>query len=204
MNTIKKIGVMISGSGTTLQCLIDAIKAGVLQAEIVVVISSHVSAYGIKRAELAGIPVAVANTAGRAPEIYSNEILEILKRHAVELVVMAGFIKKYIPTANDIPTINIHPSLLPAFGGKGMYGRNVHLAVKNYGCKVSGCTVHFVSEEYDTGPIIAQETLPVSHNDSVEEIERNVQSLEKKVLISTLKKFTEGKVSLVNRTVIVL
>lgn len=204
MKAIRKIGVLISGSGTTLQSLIDNIKTGVLNAEIALVISSHASAYGIKRAELAGIPVVVANTAGRSPEIYSNEILESLKTHAVELVVMAGFIKKYVPTVNDLPTINIHPSLLPSFGGKGMFGRNVHTAVKSYGCKLTGCTVHFVTEEYDTGPIIAQESLAISHDDTVEQIEKNVQILEKKVLLNTLKKFTEGKVSLANRTVTVL
>jgi phosphoribosylglycinamide formyltransferase-1 len=195
---------MISGSGTTLQSMIDSIRSGVLNAEIVVIISSHSSAYGIKRAEQAGIPVFVASTAARSPEIYSNEILEALKSYQVDLVVMAGFIKKYVPTVNDLPTINIHPSLLPSFGGKGMYGRNVHQAVKNYGCKLAGCTVHFVSEEYDTGPIIAQESIAVSHDDSVEQIEINVQALEKKVLIKTLIKFTEGKISLENRTVTVL
>lgn len=204
MKPVKKIGVLISGSGTTLQCIIDNIKNGVLNAEIAIVISSSESAYGIKRAEQAGIPVMVVAVGAQAPIIYSTDIYNALKKHKVDLVVMAGFIKKYLPPALDLPTINMHPALLPSFGGKGMYGRHVHQAVKNYGCKISGCTVHFVTEEYDAGPVIAQEVIPVSHSDSAEDIERNVQALEKKVLIKVLQKFTEGKISLDQRIVSVL
>ena len=98
----------------------------------------------------------------------------------------------------------MHPALLPSFGGKGMYGHHVHQAVKDYGCKISGCTVHFVTEEYDAGPIIAQEIIAVSHSDSADQIEKNVQALEKKVLIKVLQKFSEGKIALEHRTVSVL
>ena len=204
MKPVKKIGVLISGSGTTLQCIIDNIKEGVLKAEIAVVISSSGSAYGIKRAELAKIPVFVTAVGGRSPLVYSAEIFQTLKKHQVDLVVMAGFLKKYLPPSTELPTINMHPALLPSFGGKGMYGHHVHQAVKDYGCKISGCTVHFVTEEYDAGPIIAQEIIAVSHSDSADQIEKNVQALEKKVLIKVLQKFSEGKIALDHRTVTVL
>ena len=204
MKPIKKIGVLISGSGTTLQCIIDSIKDGILKTEIAVVISSSESAYGIKRATQAQIPTFTTNVGGKSPTIYSAEIFQILKKHQIDLVVMAGFVKKYLPPSTELPTINIHPALLPSFGGKGMYGRHVHQAVKNYGSKISGCTVHFVTEEYDAGPIIAQETIAVCHSDSAEQIEKNVQNLEKKVLIKVLQKFLEGKISLDQRTVVVL
>lgn len=204
MKPVKKIGVLISGSGTTLQCIIDNIKESVLKAEIAVVISSSESAYGLKRAEQAKIPVFVAAVEGKSPVVYSTEIFQKLKKYQVDLVVMAGFIKKYLPPSSELPTINLHPALLPAFGGKGMYGHHVHRAVKEYGCKVSGCTVHFVTDEYDAGPIIAQETIAISHADTSDQIEKNVQALEKKVFIKVLQKFTEGKVSLENRIVTVL
>lgn len=204
MKPVKKMGVLISGSGTTLQCIIDNIKEGVLNAEIVVVISSSESAFGLKRAEQSKIPTFVPTVEGKSPLVYSAEIFQTLKKHDVELVVMAGFIKKYLPPSSELPTINLHPALLPAFGGKGMYGQHVHKAVKDYGCKISGCTIHFVTDEYDAGPIIAQESIAVNHADTAEQIARNVQALEKKVFIKVLQKFTEGKISLDNRIVTVL
>lgn len=204
MKPVKKMGVLISGSGTTLQSIIDNIKGGVLNAEIAVVISSSESAFGLKRAEQSNIPTFVPSVEGKSPLVYSAEIFQALKKYNVELVVMAGFIKKYLPPSSELPTINLHPALLPAFGGKGMYGSHVHKAVKDYGCKISGCTVHFVTDEYDAGPIIAQESIAVSHADSVEQIAKNVQALEKKVFIKVLQKFTEGKISLENRIVTVL
>lgn len=204
MKPIRKIGVLISGSGTTLQCILDNIASGNLKAEVSLVVSSKLDVFGVKRAEQAQIPVFVPSISGKSAEQYSAEIYEALKKYQIELVVMAGFIKKYLPPKNDLPTINIHPSLLPSFGGQGMYGHRVHEAVKEHGCKVSGCTVHFVTEEYDAGPIIAQEVIEVSHNDTASDIEKNVQALEKKVLIKVLQKFVNGKISLHQNSVTVL
>lgn len=199
-----KIGVLISGSGTTLQCMIDSIQSGDLKAEIAVVVSNKADAFGLTRATNAKIPTFVVNTLKRSVESYSADIFLALKSHNVNLVVMAGFLKKYLPPTHEIPTINIHPSLLPAFGGKGMYGHHVHQAVKDYGCKVSGCTVHYVSDEYDTGPVIAQEVISISHHDTVDTIEKHVQALEKKVLIKVLQKFSENKITKQDRNVKVL
>lgn len=198
------LGVLISGSGTTLQSIIDAIHAKELRAKIAIVIANHEDAYGLVRAKSAGIPTYIVSTSKRSSETYSAEIFALLQKHQVQLAVMAGFLRKYLPASQAIATINIHPSLLPSFGGKGMYGHHVHQAVKDYGCKVSGCTVHFVTDEYDTGPIIAQEALAVTHEDSVDTIAKNVQALEKKVLLKVLQKFSENKIQVDGRSIQIL
>lgn len=198
-----KIGVLLSGSGTTLQCLIDHVKNGQLQAEIVAVISDNMKAYGLERAKDAGISTMVVSLKGKLVEDYSKEICQVLHNKDVKLVVMAGFLRKYMNQDKKMSVINIHPSLLPAFGGKGMYGSRVHKAVVARGCKVSGCTLHFVNDEYDEGPIIAQDVVSIASDDTYEVVQQKVQAQEKLTLINGLRDIIDGKVKRRGNTVFI-
>jgi formyltetrahydrofolate-dependent phosphoribosylglycinamide formyltransferase len=164
------IAVLISGGGTTLQNFIDLIEDGELPARIVQVISSRSDAFGVERAQKAGLPVAVVNRKEAASaEIFSQRIFELCRASQAELVCMAGFLH-LLPVPDDfaLRVMNIHPALLPSFGGHGMYGQRVHESVLAFGAKVSGCTVHFADNEYDHGPIIIQRTIPVLDEDTPE------------------------------------
>jgi phosphoribosylglycinamide formyltransferase 1 len=162
------IAVLLSGSGTTLQNLIDRIADGSLQAKIVCVISSKPDAYGIERAKRANLPVeVVSRKAFSSIETFSDRIFQFCRESHAELIGLAGFLQLLkIPTDFVNRVINIHPALLPAFGGKGMYGHHVHEAVLKSGAKVSGCTVHYADNEFDHGPIILQRSVPVLENDT--------------------------------------
>ena len=165
-----RIAVLVSGGGTNLQALIDAQKNGVLSSgEIVRVISNREDAYALKRAEIAGIPSAVAKT--------EDEILSLLKECGADVVVLAGFMKiltkNFIDTVN-VPILNVHPSLIPSFCGKGYYGLKVHEAVLKSGIKVTGATVHMVNEIPDGGEIIAQKAVDVLPDDTPERLQRRV------------------------------
>ena len=162
------IAVLLSGGGTTLQNLIDRIAARSLDARIVQVISSKPSAFGIERARRAGLPVnVIARGDCSTTDAFSEQIFERCRRSGARLVCMAGFLQLLrIPDDFAHRVVNIHPSLLPAFGGKGMYGHHVHEAVLAYGAKVSGCTVHFADNEFDHGPIILQRPVPVLDDDT--------------------------------------
>src|SRR5262245_59651448 len=150
-----RIAVLLSGGGTTLQNLIDRIADGRLAATIVQVVSSRADAYGVERANRAGLPVAVVSRR-EAPDVaaYSDRIFALCRESRADLVCMAGLLQLlHLPPDFAGRVLNIHPALLPAFGGKGMYGRHVHEAVLAYGAKVTGCTIHFVDEHYDHGPV---------------------------------------------------
>ncbi len=203
MTSKYRIAVLLSGSGTTLQYLIDQSKSGALDVEIGVVIANNFKALGVERAKEAGIPVLTINTANKSCDEYSRDIYQVIKSKDIQLVVMAGYLKKYIPPFHDVPTINTHPSLLPSFGGKGMYGINVHKAVYDYGCKVSGVTIHFVTDEYDTGPVIAQKCVEIQPEDSAEDIQLKVTSIEKPFLASVVKLFRENKIERVENKVFI-
>lgn len=157
---MKRIAVMVSGSGSNLQSLIDACKGGEIDGQIVAVVSSKAGVYALERAEDAGIKGYVFEKKNYpSPEIMYGEITALFKSLQVDLIVLAGYLG--ILTANIIneyknKIINIHPSLIPSFCGNGYYGIKVHQAVIDYGCKVSGATVHFVDEGTDTGSIILQ------------------------------------------------
>lgn len=187
-----KIAVLISGGGSNLQSLIDNIKAGELDAKIEMVISSKSGVYGLERAENEGISTYVAKDKSEVVEIIGDK---------VDLVVLAGYLSildgKILETYKD-KIINIHPSLIPSFCGKGMYGLNVHKAVLNSGVKQTGCTVHFVNEEVDGGAIILQETVPVYFEDTPEDIQKRVLVLEHKLLPKAVKLIAEGKVSIID------
>ena len=164
-----RLGALISGGGRTLMNILDYIKAGKLSAEVVIVIASR-ECKGAELARQAGLNVHVVPYKQMPNvETYSNRIVELLDAAKVDLVVQAGFLSYWkLPERYLGRVMNIHPALLPSFGGKGMYGLRVHQAVLAAGCKVSGCTVHFVDNEYDHGKIIVQKCVPVLPDDSPE------------------------------------
>lgn len=203
-----KIGVLISGSGTNLQSLIDNIQSGFINGEIAVVISNKEDAYGLERARQYGIDSVYINRGiYNNLEEYNDAIIKELNAHSVDLVVLAGYLKILSPEfirnyRNKI--INIHPSLIPSFSGRGYYGLKVHEAVINYGVKVSGATVHFVDEGADTGPIILQKTLEVEYNDTPETLQQRVLKIEHEILPLSVKYFCDEKLEIKGRKVNIL
>jgi phosphoribosylglycinamide formyltransferase-1 len=200
-----KIGVLISGSGTNLQSLIDNIETGNIKGRIALVISNRKDAYGLERARQKNIDaVYIRQKDYESFEIFNDAIIDELKRHNVELVVLAGYLKiltsKFIDEYRN-RIINIHPSLIPAFCGKGYYGIKVHEEVIKYGVKLSGATVHFVDEEADTGPIIIQEAVEVSYEDTAETLQQKVLQIEHKILPLAVKYYCEGKIQISGRKV---
>ena len=193
---MKNIGVLVSGGGTNLQSVIDNIESGKINGQIKVVISNKESAYGLERARKHGIKAIYVNG--------EKEIIEELKNNDVDLVVLAGFLKILshdFTRAFENKIINIHPSLIPSFCGKGYYGLKVHEAAVEYGVKVSGATVHFVDENTDTGAIIMQKTVDVLPDDSAQDLQKRVLCVEHEILSQVIAKFCEDKIKLVGRRV---
>ncbi len=182
--SLKKIGVLISGNGSNLQALIDQVHQ--LDAEIVVVISNKADAYGLKRARAVNIDAIFLDPQDYTNNLsYDQALIAYLKDYQVDLVVLAGYMK--IVTAEFVQAfpnaiINIHPSLIPSFCGKGYYGMKVHEKVWESGVKISGATVHFVNECADDGPIIAQKAIQLDDDDSPESIQKKVLVLEHQLL----------------------
>lgn len=176
MPTPLPIAVLLSGGGTTLQNLVEHIAAGDLPARIVKVISNKAAARGIERAAAAGLDAEVVERRSFPDHAaFSERIFDACRTARAELVCLAGFLQLLrIPHDFTQRVMNIHPALLPAFGGKGMYGHHVHEAVLTYGAKVSGCTVHFADNEYDHGPIVLQRTVPVLDDDTTESLAARV------------------------------
>ena len=201
-----KLAVLVSGSGTTLQNLLDEKAAGRLNITVDLVVASRPGAYGLTRAKSAGIPTAVVDRKqfpACAP--FSQQVFAHVDRVNPDLLVLAGWL-----CLLDLPdrylgrTMNIHPALLPSFGGKGMYGRKVHEAVLNHGCKISGCTVHFVNNEYDAGPIISQRTCPVLDDDTPDTLAHRVFEEEKIAYPEAIRLFAAGRLKIEGRRVRVL
>ena len=208
-----KLGVLLSGGGTTFQYIQDKIEAGELDARVCVVISSDASAYGLKRAEKHGIPhVALdrkefnSKHGADAVEKLNNAMLDELARHDVELIVCAGFMsflsQRFIDTYRD-RIINTHPALIPSFCGQDMYGHHVHEAAVAYGVKLSGCTIHFVDEHYDHGAIIMQEAVPVHPEDTPDDLAARVQAAEKPLFCQAIQCIAQGRVEIQGRRVII-
>ncbi|MCK5454347.1 MAG: phosphoribosylglycinamide formyltransferase [Calditrichia bacterium] len=189
---MKKIGVFASGRGSNFVKIYENIEKGEISAEVCCLITDNASAAAIDFSKTANIPTYVVH-----PKSFSNstafgeELLKILKNNAIEWVVLAGYLKK-IPEnvvkeySNRI--INIHPALLPSFGGKGMYGMNVHEAVFNSGAKISGVTIHLVNEIYDSGPIVMQESVNIESCRKPEEISKRVLQVEHTLYSKALQK----------------
>lgn len=190
-----RLGVLVSGGGTTLQNFLDRIENGTLNASIGCVVASSGDAYALERATRHGVPALPILRSGYASvEEYSDAIFEILDRHDVELVTLAGFLKLIrIPERYEGRVMNIHPALIPSFCGDKMYGMRVHMAVVERGVKVSGCTVHFADNVYDNGPIIIQKVVPVRDTDSPEDIQKRVFEQEKEAYPEAINLYAAGR-----------
>ena len=198
-----KLAVLISGGGTTLKNLMDLQSAGELDVEFRLVISSRPSAAGLQYAEEAQIPTLIALRHRYATaEGFRDGIFQPCREADVDLVVMGGFLKHVlIPEDFAGRVINIHPSLIPSFCGKGYYGLRVHQAVLEAGVKVTGCTVHFVDNVYDHGPIILQRAVPVEEGDTASSLAQRVFAAECDAYPAALRLVAEDRLRIVNRTV---
>jgi len=190
-----RLAVLLSGGGTTLQNLLNQIAGGRLPAEILFVLSSHADAFGLLRAEQAGVPTAVVERADYASrEEFSQAIFERCRQAGVDLVCLAGFLQLLlIPEDFHGRVMNIHPSLIPAFCGKGYYGHRVHEAALAYGVKISGCTVHLADNLYDHGPIILQRAVPVLDSDTPETLAARVFEQECEAYPEAIRLFAAGR-----------
>lgn len=191
-----RLAVLISGGGTTLRNLLDWDAAGKLKADIVIVGSSNPDASGLRFAEEAGVPsFVVSHKEVRDEQAFSEQIFAACRRAEVDYVALGGFLRKLrIPSDFARRVINIHPSLIPSFSGKGFYGRRVHEAVLRQGCRVSGCTVHFVDDLFDHGPIIDQEAVRVEEDDTPESLAARVFAAECQLYPSVINRIAAGHV----------
>jgi formyltetrahydrofolate-dependent phosphoribosylglycinamide formyltransferase len=191
-----RLAVLLSGSGRTLDNLLEWIAAGRLAASVERVVSSRGDVRGVRLAERAGIPVSVLPPAGRPLAEWSDAIFTACRGAMPDLVVMAGFLHLVeIPADFAGRVINIHPALLPAFGGKGFHGLHVHRAVVARGCTVSGCTVHLVDNEYDHGRILLQQTVPVLRDDTADSLAARVFAAECETLPEAINRIAAGGLS---------
>jgi formyltetrahydrofolate-dependent phosphoribosylglycinamide formyltransferase len=199
---MKKIGFLLSGSGSTLQNFIDLQREGKLSGEIAVVISSRPDAYGLERARENNIPAFTVEYNKYKPDAdaYSAEITKILKEFGVDLVIMGGFMSLYlVPPVFENKVVNVHPSLIPAFCGKGFYGHKVHEKVIESGVKVTGCTVHLVNNRYDQGPILAQGVVEVEDGDTPDTLAARVQAKERELYPKVVNDLLQGKIGVQGR-----
>ncbi|MHC4981568.1 MAG: phosphoribosylglycinamide formyltransferase [Planctomycetota bacterium] len=206
-----RLGVLISGGGRTLLNILDEIKAGRLAAEVAAVLASR-DCKGAERARAAGLDVSLVlyksykrNDGTADIAAYSEAIAGCLDAAGVDLVLQAGFLSLWrIPPQYEGKVMNIHPALLPSFGGHGMYGHHVHESVLASGCKVSGCTVHFVTNEYDAGPIIVQRAVPVLEGDDADTLAARVFEQECIAYPEAIRLFGAGRLRIDGRVVHVL
>ena len=192
------IGVLISGGSTNLQAIIDETKSGGINGTVKLVISNKENAYGLERARLSKIKAVY--------ETDEDKIIELLKENNIDLIVLAGYLKIITPKFVDEfrnKIINIHPSLIPSFCGKGYYGEKVHQGVIDYGAKVTGATVHFVDEGADTGAIIMQEAVNVEQDDDAKSLAKRVLEVEHRILKESIRLFCENKLSIQGRRVFI-
>ncbi len=196
MSERPRIGVLVSGGGRSLENLAERIAAGWLEAELALVVSSKRSAFALERARRLDIPTAhVRRRSHPTVEDFSAEVFEQLDAHRCDVVVLAGWLKLLrLPERWVGRVINIHPALLPAFGGEGFYGDRVHAAVLEHGVQFTGCTVHYVNNEYDAGPIILQRSIEVLREDTVESLGHRVFEQEKIALPEAIKAHLLGEV----------
>lgn len=201
-----RLAVLLSGSGTTLQKFLDLIAEGQLQAQVCCVGSSRADAYGLQRAAQSSVPTftAVRKEYSTAQQ-HSAAINDFLMPYKPDLILLAGFMVLYHPPQEmQMRVMNVHPALLPMFGGKGFYGHHVHEAVLEAGVKVTGATVHFVDSTYDTGPIILQKPVMVEHDDTPDTLAERVQAAEREIYPEAVRLFAEGRLRVEGRRVVVL
>ena len=199
------LAVLASGSGTNLQAIIDAIKKKKLKAKIKIVISNNRDAYALKRATRNKIrTLHLSQKQFTSPKDFDRKLISILKKEKINLIALAGYMKKLSPSVirkfkNKI--INIHPALLPRFGGKGMFGIHVHEAVLISKAKTTGVSVHLVDERYDHGAIIYQKEIPVKNNDTPETLQKRVLKIEHQVYPYVIGLFAQNKILIKGRKV---
>ena len=200
-----KIGVLLSGGGTNLQAMLEEIDRGALDAEVVFIASNKKKVQGLTRGKKRGIPTGIFERGDYPTKAKRDQdLLNALQSHGVDLVVLAGYlgqIPSFMIEAYPDKIINIHPSLLPSFGGKGYYGERVHQGVYERGMKVTGATVHFVREETDGGPIILQETVVIDFDDGVSDIQKKVLRIEHNLLSKAIQLIAEDRVKVLGNRV---
>jgi phosphoribosylglycinamide formyltransferase-1 len=203
-----RIGVLASGSGTNLQAIMDGCSRGEIRGRVVVVISNNPKARALDRARLAGIPaVAMHHRAFPDRDTFDAKLVEILHSYEVDLVCLAGFMRVLGPSfIRQFPDriMNIHPALLPAFGGLGMFGDRVHQTVLDSGVRFSGCTIHFANEAPDGGPIILQAIVPVLDTDTAQSLAERILVEEHRLYPEAVKLFAEGRLQVEGRRVRIL
>jgi formyltetrahydrofolate-dependent phosphoribosylglycinamide formyltransferase len=203
-----RLAVLASGGGTNLQAIIDACERGELDARVVLVISNNSAAGALERARKHGIPdLHLSGRQFATQEEFDARLLEVLSEYNVDMVILAGYMKLLSPTvvkAYRHRMLNIHPALLPCFGGKGMYGIRVHQAVIDSGAKVSGVSVHIVDEQYDHGPIVAQRTVPVLDDDTPESLAQRVLVQEHKIYPEVIQLFAQHRIRVEGQRVRIL
>ncbi len=200
-----RVAVLISGGGTTLQNFIDLRDRGELHVDLKLVISSRPGAEGLQRAAVPGIQTEVIVRSANPEDLFSKKITDAIRAADVDLVCMGGFLSMWIiPPEFEGRVMNIHPALLPGFGGKGFYGRRVHEAVLEAGCKITGCTVHFVDNVYDNGPIILQQALAVHEDDTPQTLAERVRELERSTYPKAVRLFAQDRLRIEGRRVRIL
>jgi phosphoribosylglycinamide formyltransferase-1 len=198
---MKKLGVLVSGRGSNLQALLDEARRGLLGGEIAVVVSNVEDALALERARRAGIPAVFRDHRGKKREDFDTEIVDILRAHHVDVVCLAGFMRRLSPVflrAFPGRVVNVHPALLPAFPGL-----DAQRQAWEHGAKVSGATVHLVDEGVDTGPILAQEAVPVLSGDTVETLTARILEAEHRLYPRAVRLLLEGRCRLEGRRVVV-
>ena len=200
-----RLAVFASGGGSNFSAILKAIGVGKLDADCVLLITDREGIGAIEKAEAKQIPVAVLPPSSFPVEdTFADELLRVLDQHGANFVALAGYLKK-IPSrvveAFKHRILNIHPALLPSFGGKGMYGMRIHEAVLEHGCRVTGVTVHLVDTEYDTGPIVLQEPVALLPNDTAQSLAARVLQVEHRLYPEALQLFAAGRISVEGRLV---
>jgi formyltetrahydrofolate-dependent phosphoribosylglycinamide formyltransferase len=192
-----RLGILISGGGTTMENLATVIDKGELDAEIAVIIASNPTCAGIEKAKRRNLPVhIITRKESNSLEHFSNKIAQTLRDHHVDLALMAGFLSLWqIPQDFTNRVMNIHPALLPKHGGKGMHGHHVHEAVLAAGDKESGCTIHFADNSYDSGPIILQKKVPVLPNDTPDSLAKRVFEQECLAYPEAIRLYAQGRLT---------
>ncbi len=198
-----RLGILASHTGTNFQAILDACQNGSLQSRIALVVSNNSKSLALERARSAKLrTLHISSVTHPDPADLDSAMVSAFQEHQVDLVVMAGYMKLLGPGMLDCYAgriLNIHPALLPKFGGKGMYGSRVHEAVIKSGDQESGVTIHLVDSNYDTGPILAQHNVPVLAGDSAQSLAARVLKAEHLLYVETLKRVVSGEISLLNR-----
>ena len=201
----QRIGVMVStrGRGSNFEAILKASQSGALSASVGLLVTTHEDHGAVKIARDAAIPLMILSPS-QAPLAWEKGVANALHEHNITHVALAGYMRRVgdaILQEYQERIVNVHPSLLPSFGGTGMYGEHVHQAVLEHGCKVSGCTVHFVDERYDSGPIIAQECVPVEFDDTPQSLAARIRKIENELYPKCLERLVRGHLRLEGRRV---